>query len=247
MKNRIRVLSATVLCCCLASGQSRSEENASNPLAAVNNTDLRYQYFDPGSGDRQDLFIDGSYMLRPDIKLKYELHYNSTNVTGNRENDFEKINAKLIYFPYQASLNETWAVKTAVGLEWIVDLGDPDIGIGTGSDQLAPLFGAAFANKKTGLTLLPLIQHFESYNGPTDISQTAMRLIAIQPFAQNYWAKMDLKVPYDWENNKWPASVELQLGWNLSAQMALFADLLVGVGSDRPFDNGIGLGVRFNY
>lgn len=247
MKNRNWTTRLAVLFLCLATTPSQSGENASNPLAAVNNTDLRYQYFDLGSGDRQDLFLDGSYMLRPDIKLKYELHYNSTDVSGTREDDFEKLNAKLIAFPYQASLNETWGVRTAVGLEWILDLGDPDLGIGTGSDQLAPLVGAAFANKNSGLTLLPLIQHFESYNGPTDVSQTAMRLIAIQPFGQRYWAKLDLKVPYDWERENWPASAEVQLGWNTSDQMALFTDLLIGIGSDRPYDAGLGIGVRFNY
>ncbi len=42
---------------------SEAEENASNPLAAVNNTDIRYQYFDlAGGADRQDAFVDGAYM-----------------------------------------------------------------------------------------------------------------------------------------------------------------------------------------
>ena len=59
-----------------------AEENASNPLAAVNNTDIRYQAFDVGNSDRQDAFIDGAYMLRDDLKLKYELRYVSTDVTG---------------------------------------------------------------------------------------------------------------------------------------------------------------------
>ncbi|WP_143534550.1 hypothetical protein [Roseovarius albus] len=222
-------------------------DNASNPLAAVNNTDLRFQHFDLGSADKQDYFIDGSYMIRPDLKFKYELHYNSTDVSGSREQDFEKLNAKLIHFPSQRLLNETWGVKTAVGLEWILDFGDPARGIGTGSDQIAPLVGAAFANRSTGTTLLPLVQHFVSYNGPTDVNQTALRLIVLQPFAKQYWAKLDLKVPYDWENSKWPASTELQLGWNVKEGLALYTDLLVGVGTDRSFDKGVGLGVRFNY
>lgn len=227
--------------------EGRADENASNPLAAVNNTDLRYQYFDLGDDDRQDVFIDGSVMLRPDLKLKYELHYNSTDVTGQRENDFEKINFKLIHFPSERQINDTWGMKSAIGLEWIVDLGDTAKGIGTGSDQLAPLGGIAFSNLKTGLTLIPLIQHFTSYNGPTDINQTAMRLIALQPFGDGWWAKADLKVPYDWENNQWPATAEVQLGKNLRPGLALYGDLLVGIGADRPYDQGIGIGVRFNY
>ncbi len=234
-------------CLCLASTTAYSEENASNPLAAVNSTDLRYQYFDLGDADKQDAFIDGSYMLRPNLKLKYELHYNLTDVTGAREKGLEKVNAKLIYFPSARNLNETWAVKTAVGLEWIIDLGDTSKGIGTESDQLAPLVGAAFSNKTTGLTLLPLIQHFESYNGPTDVSQTALRLIAIQPFAESWWVKGDLKVPFDWENDSWPASAELQVGYNVNEGIAVYADLLLGIGSDRTYDQGIGFGLRFNY
>ena len=58
-------------------------ENASNPLAAVNNTDIRLQYFDLGdSTERYDFWVaDGAYMLTPKLKLKYELHYWDTDVT----------------------------------------------------------------------------------------------------------------------------------------------------------------------
>jgi len=229
------------------STSSSASGNASNPLAAVNNTDIRYQFFDLGNSDLRDTFIDGAYMLRPDLKLKYELHYNSTDSTGTRQTGFGTANLKLIYFPSQAQLNETWAVKTAVGLEWVLDLGDPSTGIGTGSDQLAPLAGAAFSNKKTGLVLVPLVQHFKSYNGPTDVSLTAMRLIAIQPFADAYWAKLDLIVPYDWANDSWPAMAEFQLGYNIRPGVAAYADLIIGLGSDRSFDQGLGLGIRFSY
>ena len=40
-------------------------ENASNPLAAVNNTDIRLQYTDIGEAGRRfyDAFIDGAVML----------------------------------------------------------------------------------------------------------------------------------------------------------------------------------------
>lgn len=190
-------------CASLVAGfTAHAEENASNPLAAVNNTDIRYQYFNlDGGADRQDAFIDGAYMLRPDLKLKYELHYNSTNATGQRYNGIEKASFKLIFFPSEKPLNASWTVKSALGLEWILEFGDPDEGIGTGSDQIAPFGGFAFSNTSTGLTLIPLVQHFASYNGFTDVSQTAMRLIALQPFGDGYWAKADIKVPYDWEND----------------------------------------------
>jgi hypothetical protein len=42
------------------------DENASNPLAAVSNTDLRWQYLDSfvdGSSHLNDYFIDGAFML----------------------------------------------------------------------------------------------------------------------------------------------------------------------------------------
>ncbi|WP_170436794.1 hypothetical protein [Ruegeria arenilitoris] len=241
----LAVLSLAML---VVASTTTAEENASNPLAAVNNTDIRYQYFDlEGGADRQDMFIDGAYMLRPDLKLKYELHYNSTNVTGQRFNGFEKTSFKLIYFPSQNLLHDTWAVKSALGFEWIIDFGDPDEGIGTGSDQIAPFGGFAFANTKSGLTLIPLVQHFASYNGPTDVNQTAMRLIALQPFGEGYWIKADIKAPYDWENDAWPATAEFQIGKNLSPGMALYADVLIGIGADRPYDQAAGIGLRFNY
>lgn len=230
---------------CLA-GPAIAEENASNPLAAVNNTDLRYKYIDSEGTDLQDAYVEGAYMVTPDLKLKYELHYNSTNTTGTRYNDFEKASLKAIYFPSKTGLNDTWSMKTAVGLEWIVDLGDTAKGIGTGADQLAPLFGLAFANSDTGLSLIPLIQHYESYSG-NDFSQTAMRLIALQPFGNGYWAKLDLKVPYDWVQKSWPASAEVQLGYNIRPGLAAYTDLMAGLGSDRLYDYGLGFGLRFTY
>ena len=42
---------------------------------------------------------------------------------------------------------------------------------------------------------------------------TAARLIAIQSLANNYWGKLDLIIPVDWENDKAiPATAEVQLG-----------------------------------
>lgn len=226
---------------------SHAEENASNPLSAVNNTDIRIQSFDLDGGSRQDAFIDGAYMISPNLKLKYELHYNTTDITGTQQSGIEKLNAKLLYFPSQTSLNDSWGLKTTVGIEWILDGGNVDKGIGTGSDQFAPLAGLAFSNKNTGLTLIPLIQHYQSYNGTADISQTSVRLIALRPFADDYWAKLDLKIPYDWTNKTWPASAEFQVGYNLNSKVALYADLMTGIGSDSSYNSGAGLGVRFSY
>ena len=231
----------------LVTGMAWADENASNPLAAVNNVDLRWQFTSADPGDKHDVFVDGAYMLLPVLKLKYELRYNFTDVTGSDENDLEKLAIKPIYFPYQSKLNEAWGLKAALGFEWIVEFGNEDKGIGVGADQIAPLAGIAFVRFSSGLVLVPLVQHFVSYNGDTDVNQTAARLIALQPFGEGYWAKLDAKVSYDWENERWPAGAEIQVGYNFGPSWAIYADGLVGIGSDRPFDAGGGLGLRFKF
>jgi hypothetical protein len=222
------------------------EENASNPLASVNNTDLKYQYFDLGSSDRNDFWIDGSYMLMPSLKLKYELHYWETNVTGSSERDFERLIIKPIYFPKTGQLG-AWKYKLAVGLEWVLDFNHFNQGIGTGSDQLAPLVGLALSSPERGITVIPLVQQFVSYNG-NDVDQTSFRFIGIKGLPSNMWGKGDLKVPVDWENdNEIPASFELQVGKMFNRNVGFFVEGLLGVGGDRPYDQGLGLGLRINY
>jgi hypothetical protein len=84
--SKLRVIATSVVwgaCCILGSASmAAAEESAPNPLAAVNNTDIRYKYKKSTGSDLQDISVEGSYMARPDLKLKYELHYNSTDVTG---------------------------------------------------------------------------------------------------------------------------------------------------------------------
>ncbi len=57
----------------LATGTALAAESASNPLSAVNNVDLRWQYTSSDPGEKHDVFVDGSHMLLPVLKLKYEL------------------------------------------------------------------------------------------------------------------------------------------------------------------------------
>ena len=64
---------------------AQADENASNPLAAVNNVDLRWQRITKGSATRNDYFIDGSHMVNPNMKLKYELHYVENDITGTSQ------------------------------------------------------------------------------------------------------------------------------------------------------------------
>lgn len=229
----------------LSFAEEDTAENASNPLAAVNNTDIRIKTFDLGEADRNEIYLDGAVMLNPKVKLKYEAHYWDTDISGRDEQDWESASAKLLYFPKEGKLKSSLPYRLTVGLEWIVDLGDQEKGIGTGSDQIAPLAGIAIAYKP-GLMLIPLLQHFESYSG-NNVSQTASRLIALQVLSNDKWFKTDLKIPYDWENNSWPASLELQYGKSFTPRLGVYIDLQGGIGADRLYDYAMGVGLRVNY
>jgi hypothetical protein len=223
-----------------------AEENASNPLAKVKNTDVRAQYFNnPGGSYTWDFWLaEGAFMATDKLKIKYEVHYWKTDVTGTSESAFESVHLKPIYFPKSGTLGE-WNYSLAVGAEWIKDFRNTDKGIGFGGDQIAPLVGLAL-NNNAGWTLIPLIQHFVSYNG-ADISMTATRLIAIQSLPERVWIKYDLIVPFDWENDAIPATVEVQLGKMYNKNFGLYAEVGAGLGGDRPYDWGIGVGARFMY
>jgi len=184
------------------------------------------------------------YMLTPKLKLKYELHYWDTDVTGTSENDWESLHLKPIYFPKQGDWG-AWKYKLAIGAEWIVGFGNEDKGIGSGSDQIAPLVGVALV--RGGTVLVPLVQHYVEYDGP-DVNQTAFRLIVIQSLPNKFWGKLDAKVPVDWENdNEIPATFEMQLGKMFAPWFGTYVDGLFGIGDDKPYDWGVGVGFRFNY
>jgi hypothetical protein len=218
-------------------------ENASNPLAKAKNTDLRWQYIDSDNGHINDMFIDGAFMANDKLKIKYELHYLETDITGSRHDDFESAVVKGIYFPKEG----VWGnikYRLAFGMDWIVDLGDKEKGIGSNSDQLGP-FGGIALGLKSGMMIIPLVQQFLSYSGD-DVNTTAFRLIALKPLPYQMWIKLDGKLPIDWENDKAiPATVELQLGKNINKSIALYVDGLCGIGGDKPYDWGIGTGIRF--
>jgi len=228
----------------LLTSNAISGENASNPLAKVKNTDLRYQYLDLEKGRVNDFFIDGAFMALDNLKLKYELHYWETDISGDSEKNLESANLKSIYFPTEGSWGEV-KYRVALGLDWIVDLGEQDKGIGAGSDQLAPFAGIAMGIG--GTMWIPLIQHFLDYSGE-DVNTTAFRLIAMKPLPQQMWLKLDAKVPIDWEHDQAvPATAELQFGKSINKSVGVYVDGLVGIGTDRPYDWGIGTGVRFSY
>ena len=247
-----RLIQIVILfCICLfigSAGMAADEaggENASNPLAKVKNTDLRWQYLDVDTGHVNDFFIDGAFMANDKLKLKYELHYWETDITGSSEHDLESVTLKAIYFA-KDGIREDFKYRLALGLDWIVDLGDSEKGIGSGSDQLAP-FGGLALGLPGGVALIPLVQQFLSYSGK-DVNTTAFRLIAMKPLAKQMWIKLDAKLPIDWENdNAIPATAELQLGKNINKNLGLYVDGLVGLGCDKPYDWGIGTGLRLKY
>ena len=164
-------------------------------------------------------------------------------MTGSSESDWESLHLKPIYFPKQGEWG-AWKYKLAIGVEWILDFGNEDKGIGSGSDQIAPLVGVALV--RGGTVLVPIVQHFVDYNGE-DVNQTSVRLIAIQSLPNKFWGKLDAKVPFDWENDKVPASAEVQLGKMWIPSFGTYIDGLLGIGGDRSYDWGIGLGLRFVY
>ena len=221
--------------------------NASNPLAAVSNVDLRWKYLDlvSNAGRINDYFIDGAFMVNPKLKIKYELHYWETNVTGKSESDFEKAVVKIIYFPTQGMLKSGAKYRVAVGMDLIADFGNMDKGIGLGADQIGPFAGVALMLEQ-GWVLIPLVQHFHGISG-VDLNITAARLIAIKTLPNEWWLKLDAKLPYDWEAKTIPADAEIQLGKNINKKLALYVEGQFGIGGDRLYDWGVGLGIRFKF
>ena len=221
-------------------------ENASNPLSSVKNTDSRIQYFElPDGSERWNFWVvDGAFMATDKLKIKYEVHYWNTDITGTSESDFESIHVKGIYFPKKGTWGQ-WNYKLAVGLEWIKDFDNTAKGIGFGADQFAPFVGVALV-RKPGWVFIPLVQQFISYNG-TDINTTAARVIALQTLPKQAWVKYDVIVPFDWENDIIPATAEAQLGRMFKKNFGAYMDVLFGIGDDRPYDWGVGVGVRFLY
>ena len=226
--------------------QPSEGENASNPLAKVKNTDVRWQYWDIESGKHVNrVVLEGAFMAHDKLKIKYELNFWETDLSGSNESDWESVKLTSIFFPHDGIWGDV-KYRLAFGCDWIEDLGDRDKAIGSGSDQLGPFIAVALG-LKDGMMVIPLLQQFIEYSGE-DVSTTAFRLITLKPLPQKIWLKLDTKIPIEWENSQnVPATAELQLGKSLNKHFGLYVDTLVGIGSDRPYDWGIGLGVRIMY
>ena len=116
--------------------------NASDPTAAVNFVDFRIQTFDLIDGSDRDRYaVEGAYVISPQHKLTYEINYWDTNITGQNESGLESVKSKYIYLQ-PGMLDSGLKYKLAAGVEVILGQGEVDEGIGSGTDQIAPLFGA---------------------------------------------------------------------------------------------------------
>ncbi|MEH6584619.1 MAG: hypothetical protein V7754_22010 [Halioglobus sp.] len=247
ISEKTRLIGLLAICLLPFCGTASGGENASNPLAAVSNTDVRWQYLksDEASARLNDVFVDGAVMATEKLKIKYELHYWETNLTGRSEHDWESASVKAIYFPTEGVLESGTTYRLATGVDYIYDFDNTDKGIGMGTDQIAPFVGVAL-NLESGATIIPLLQHFEGVGGG-DVSITSARVIAIQPLAERRWLKFDIRVPYDWDNEVVPAEGEIQFGDYFAESVALYLDGKFGIGSDRLYDWGVGVGIRFSY
>ncbi|MHC4945063.1 MAG: hypothetical protein ACYTG7_18765 [Planctomycetota bacterium] len=205
-------------------------------------------YDDPDTADDGAAgSVKGGTMLHPRVKLNFEVHYVDTNITGKDERDWESIRLKPIFFVKDVKLDEAWGMRVATGFEYIYDFDNRDKGIGLGTDQFAPLVGLAFMKFETKTALIPLVQHFEDVGSGPDVSQTAFRMIALQPLQNGLWVKGDLKLPRDWENNTWPSSLETEFGKMFSPKIGVFLQGLAGIGGDRLFDWGAAIAMRINF
>lgn len=243
---RLRPLRCALgLTAAVLNAQALADENPSNPLSKGKNTDLRAQHYQLRNDNEQnDYFVDGAFMASDKLKIKYEAHYWDTNVTGRSEQDWESIHLKGIYFPKEGKWGDT-PYRTAVGLEWIKSFDNADLGIGADSDFLSPFVGVALQMNEN-LTLIPLVQHYSEYSGD-DIDFTAARLIGLYKFPAGYWGKLDAKLPYDWNEDEASSVVEIQGGRMFTRSFGLYLEGLAGIGDNRSFNWGAGLGLRFIY
>ena len=220
---------------------------ASNPLAAVNSIDLKWTYTsltDQSSSRSDRYWIKGSYTFNRWAKLSYEVNYQRTNITGANQSDWQSVSLKPIFFVKQGQLG-SGKYRLATGFEVILDADNCDKGIGRCTDLFSPLLGIAYMPRE-GTTIVPLVQHFVEISGE-DTNTTGARLIAIQKLPEQYWIKLDLIVPWDWDREEIAGTAEVELGRMVSPKLGLYASAITGVGGSRRVDWGASVNVRFVY
>ena len=225
---------------------------ASDPTASVNFQDIRYRYFDlEGSSHKNSFEAEGSYVFHPRLKLSHKLIGVETDVTDKSEADLSELSLKPIFLtpirPFGIK------AKLALGVEWLIDLGDFDKGTGSGTDQIAPLAGIGWLLTENDF-VITLVQYFHSYDedsGASQVNQTGPRLIYIRRLpAIKGWVKVDFKGVIDHEDgNNFTETLELQLGKMITPRAGIYGELLLG---DTVFDTnaykiGGGVALRIAY
>lgn len=107
-------------------------------------------------------------------------------------------------------------------------------------------FGGVALQATPDLMLIPLLQHYVEYDGD-EVNLTAARLIGLWKLDRGYWGKLDAKLPYDWDDEVFPASAEVQLGRMFNPRFGLYFEGLAGLGNERAYNWGLGIGLRFIY
>lgn len=233
--------------------EEEKKGNASDPTAAINFTDLKYQQYDLGDlgqGDDRTVYkMEGAYMLGQEHKLTYELNYWDTDLIGEDKNDFESL--KLKYINLTPGMLGGVKYKLALGVESINSFGEFNEGIGTGTHQIAPLFGAGWMLGEKDF-LVTLLQYYHSYHEDSDAEKvriTGPRLIWIHSFPEyKMWLKVDNKFSIDHENDNDTSNiVEVQVGKMFTPKLGLFVDYFNNTGGYEQYDYGVGFGLRFMY
>jgi hypothetical protein len=225
----------------------RTLGNASNPLSLVNFTDVKYQYQTGDIEDVNRLFIEGALVPTSRLKIIYDLSYNQTDRSGEDEADFETLGISPVYFGFDGKLSEKWYFRSNFGFDWTYDFGHDDKGIGSGADTIGPRIGFGLANLESEVTAAAVLQHTQSYNGSSDIEATTLSITTVRQFRKAGWISSNVVIIRDWEYNAWRSSFSLQAGYGFGNGKAIYVNGMAGLGRDRLFDVGAGLGLRFNY
>lgn len=226
--------------------------DASNPTAVVNYQDLRYRYFDidPGA-EKMSFDTEGAYMPHPRFKVTNELRLVYTDKTGSWSTDFEVLKLQGLFL----TDGQPFGIKAkyALGLEWLMDLGNLEDGTGSGSDQIAPLAGIGWMPTESD-SIVTLVQYFYSYDthdGGSKVRKTGPRLIYVRTLpAIVGWFKADYKGEIDHQDDEdYSSTLELQLGTMFTERLGAYIEGFLGdtVFSSDQYNYSMGLGIRYTY
>ena len=225
--------------------------NASDPTASVNFVDLRFQAFDlDGTADRDRFAVEGAYIITEEHKITYELNYWDTNITGQDETGLESVKMKYINLQPKM-LSSGLKYKLALGVEIIHSLGEVSEGIGSGTDQIAPLFGAGWSLDDRNL-VITLVQYFHSVSEDANakkVRTTGPRLIWIYKIPDiGGWLKVDDKFSIDHENDNHSSNtLEIQLGRMFTPTIGGYIEYLTSTGGVKQYEDGFGVGLRIAF